>query len=48
MIDWSFLFKIMAAIGFPSKFNNMVQLLFQDATTIVKTNAVSSPTFKIE
>jgi hypothetical protein len=42
MVDWSFVFQAMSAIGFPTDFNNMVQFLFQ---AIVKINGSPLPAF---
>ena len=48
MVDWSFMFQAMSAIGFPTKFNNMVKFLFQDATTTINISGLPSPAFQIK
>jgi hypothetical protein len=45
MVNWTFMFQAMLAIGLPEEFNSMVKLLFQDATAIVKINGSPLPAF---
>jgi hypothetical protein len=48
MVDWPFLFQAMTAIGLPQEFNDMVRLLFQDASATVKVNGTPSEAFQIK
>lgn len=48
MVDWDFIFLVMASMGFPQAFINMVKLLFRDVSATVKVNGSPSSSFKIE
>jgi hypothetical protein len=48
MVDWGFLFRAMAELGFLDEFIRWTKLLFSDAPASVKLNGASSPAFAIE
>jgi hypothetical protein len=47
MVDWLFLFRAMAQLGFPMEFIDMTKMLFEDVAVSVKVNGSNSTLFKI-
>ena len=47
-VDWNLLFNIMAWMGFPPLFTNMVRLTLVDEEASININGRISPSFRIE
>jgi hypothetical protein len=46
-VSWSFIFEYLHKIGFPPKFEHMVQILFVDVEAFVNLNGVATSFFPI-
>lgn len=46
-VDWTFMFRAIAAFGFPPQFVDMTRLLFLDVAATVKVNGSLSEEFAI-